>query len=434
MSILCYLASTLSLKRNSFKLLGANVVCFLILPLLQAQENVRTSQNVKVVSQTMPSTVFLKSGEKDEIKALGSGIIVEESGLILTNLHVVEELKYVEAVFFDGSEFKCEILFEDKMTDLALLRLLDTDQKKFKVMPFALPGDIYLAESVIAIGAPFGLDFSVSEGIVSSLNRVLKDQESIIHPRLIQLSVKANQGNSGGPVINMSGEMIGLLLATKTETQGIGFALPVETIYKALRKWLSPEMQLGSELGFEVFTGLNKEQRTAAVVVKNARKGTLNHLLGIKDDMIITKVNDLPIKTSLDFYREILKKPTDSMLKLTLIDGNIQTAKLFELRGLKLAKSKLGLSFEPLGRELAKAVSVPFEDGFVISHIENMSGYLSNLQNGDMLLKIGNKLIRNIDDLEKVLASVEKGDELPIVVLRRSEMEMENVNDVMIVR
>lgn len=382
----------------------------------------------------MPSTVFLKSGGKENTKALGSGIIVEESGLILTNLHVVEELKSVKAAFFDGTEFKCEILFEDKTTDLALLRLLNTDQKKFNVMPFALPGDIYLAESVIAIGSPFGLDFSVSEGIVSSLNRVLKDQKLIIHPRLIQISVKANQGNSGGPVINMNGEMIGLLLATNTETQGIGFALPIETIYAALRKWLSPEMQLGSELGFEVFTGLNKEQRTAAVVVKNARKGTLNHLLGVKDDMIITKVNDSPIKTSLDFYREVLKKSTDSMLKLTLIDGNVQTAKLFELRGLKLAKSRLGLSFEPLGRELAKAVSVPFENGFVISDVENISGYLSNLQNGDMLFKIGDKLIMNIDALEEVLASAERGDELPVIVLRRSEMEMENINDVIIVR
>ena len=349
------------------------------------QENIRITPQVKAASMAMPATVSIKVQEKKLQKSLGSGVVIEQSGLVLTNFHVVENQENLKVVFFDDNEYSAEMILRDEQNDLALLKLKSTKGRKFPVIKFALPRDLYLAESIIAIGSPQGLDLSVTEGIVSALNRVLKVNQKIIHPHLIQVSVKANKGNSGGPVVNLNGEMIGLLVATKTSTQGIGFALPIETIHEALKKWLAPEHHLGKELGFDIVTGVNTEQRTAAVLVKNVRKGTLNHLLGVKDDMIITKVNDVSIKTAIDFYRELLKYKSKNTIKLTLLDGHVQTAKLFELRGLKLAKVKLGLSLEANWRELAKAFSIPFHQGYVISGIENISGYLSNIRKGDML-------------------------------------------------
>ena len=418
------------------------------LSVLSANESSRITPAVRAVSLAMQSTVTIQSrdfyvagktkGFKAAIKNLGCGMVVEESGLVLTNYHVVAEQKHLRVSFFDGRDYCAKLLYQDEANDLALIQIRYKGDEKFSVAKFAFPGDLYLAESVLAIGNPQGLEFSVTDGIVSSLNRTLKVGSRVIHEKLIQISAKANPGNSGGPVINLNGETVGLFLATKTATQGIGFVLPIQKVIEVLGQWLSPEYQRKAELGFDVVTEFNKKTRVAQAVVTNIQKTSANHLVGINDDLAILKVNNVKIHTALDFYRQILKANEGELIQLGLSSGKSIKVRLQPLKGLNLAKVKLGLGLEPLGRDLARAVAIPFDQGFVLTETDLLGSFVPKIQRGDMLFKIGDEIVVTNESLQKVIMNAKRGKKLQVVFFRVKEGEgksfVETVNDTIVVR
>ena len=409
-------------------------------------ESARYTPQVRAVYKAMPSTVVISTtpvknsdGTVIKPKILGTGVIVDSDGYILTSEHVVHGYLDLDIVTFEGKKYSAELLFSSSEVDMALIKIRELD-KPMKAIKFAFPGDLLLAEPVIAIGNPYGLTFSISDGILSSTGRRLKVDNQLVFDNLLQTSIKVNPGNSGGPLINLNGDMIGLMMASQTEAQGIGFALPVSKIEKVLSSWFSPERQAHAELGFNVVSEYDPETRKGHAVVKNVQLGKLNNLLGVRNDQKIIQVDDVKVRNAMDFYRYARTRKTGQQMTITTIDNKKFFVQLFPLKGLTLAKSKLGLKFQRLGPEIARAISLPFDKGFVLSGIDvDVDLNMFRVRRGDMLFKIAEKQILNDLDFQMVLKNAKPGDRLPVVFFRvipegGNNYHVIPVNDVIVVR
>ena len=233
-----------------------------------ASIDVRRTPTVVAVERAMPSVVNIATEElvpiRDPFEALfgeffnpynrrgprgsrvnknlGSGVIVDEDGFILTNAHVTRRASRIWVKLTDGRERECEKVVSNLRSDIALLKIIPDGEEKFTPVTFAQDDDLRLGETVIALGNPFGLGGSVSRGILSSKNRrpPIEDEQLDIADWL-QTDAAINPGNSGGPLVNLRGELIGINVAIIQSGQGIGFAIPVRQVSTALSEALTPE-------------------------------------------------------------------------------------------------------------------------------------------------------------------------------------------------
>ncbi|RKY42886.1 MAG: hypothetical protein DRP85_01615 [Candidatus Makaraimicrobium thalassicum] len=175
----------------------------------------------------------LRPSHAMKLKSVGSGVIVDKSGLVITNAHVVNMASDIFVILNDGTSIEGEVVYEDAENDLAIVEI--EPPKPLTQIKMAKSGDIIIGESVVAIGNPLGLENSVTLGIISGKNRSLHSSRGeIIFDDLIQTDAPINPGNSGGALLNLAGDLIGINLAVVQNSQSIGFAIPVEKVRKLL--------------------------------------------------------------------------------------------------------------------------------------------------------------------------------------------------------
>jgi serine protease Do len=269
---------------------------------------------------------FPERTRKREVRSSGSGVVISPDGYVLTNFHVIENASEVMVSLPGGEEFEAEIVGTDFITDLALLKLSGRD------FPYAVLGDsddLIIGEWAIAIGNPFGL-FDISKqptataGIISAMDMDFGFQSGKIYKDMIQTDAAINRGNSGGPLVNSLGEVIGINTFIYTASQftegsiGIGFAIPIN-----LAKDIAEELKLSGKVDRSFSTGLSVERLTEevaeyldvplsqGVIVVEIEKGSNAQKAGVAIGDIISAVNDQNIKTS----RDILKIIKDSDLR-----------------------------------------------------------------------------------------------------------------------
>ncbi|MCM8796523.1 MAG: trypsin-like peptidase domain-containing protein [Candidatus Omnitrophica bacterium] len=171
-----------------------------------------------------------------KLKSVGSGVIIDKSGLIVTNAHVVNMADSIYVILNDGMQAKGKVLYEDSEEDLALIKI--TPPKELTEAVLGQTKDLMLGETVVAIGNPFGLENTVTSGIVSGKNRKLySTYGELIADSLLQIDAPINPGNSGGALFNLNGELIGINLAVVQYSQNIGFAIPVEKVRKLIEEY-----------------------------------------------------------------------------------------------------------------------------------------------------------------------------------------------------
>src|SRR5437867_1774263 len=234
--------------------------------LAHAETDVRRDATVEAVQRVMPAVVNVATETVIEVHdpivqlfrdffdpyyrrrapntqhSLGSGVIIDEEGYVLTNFNVVNRASRVWVRLFDGREYECEKISETSLTDVALLKIKTKKGEKFSSVKFAEDDDLLLGETVLALGNPFGLGGSVTRGILSSKSRrPATENEPLDVMDWLQTDASINPGNSGGPLINLRGELIGINVAIYREAQGIGFAIPVKRIATAMADIYSPE-------------------------------------------------------------------------------------------------------------------------------------------------------------------------------------------------
>jgi Do/DeqQ family serine protease len=360
---------------------------------------------------------------KQKQRSGGSGVIVDKEGYIVTNNHVVEDVDKVKVKLNDGREFTATVKGQDQRTDLAVLQI------KAKDLPAAVLGDsdkLEVGEWAIAIGSPFGLEHTVTVGVISAKGR--SGLGTGTYEDFIQTDASINPGNSGGPLINIDGEVVGINAMIIQPGTGIGFAIPINMVKqilndlinqgKVVRPWLGISAQDLTPEMMEHFQVKEKE----GVLVGQIYPGTGAEKAGLATGDIIKSVDEKVVKSVQELVREIQKKKVGQKIKLNIIrDGKSMTIEVNttampdkpEGSQEKEGEEKLGARIQELTPQIAARYRISgVKYGVVIVGIEE--GSLADeigLQEGDVILEINRKKIETLKDFDKAIkdASLEKG-------------------------
>ncbi|MBW2608903.1 MAG: trypsin-like peptidase domain-containing protein [Deltaproteobacteria bacterium] len=272
----------------------------------------------------------------------GSGAIIDPKGYILTNNHVIKNAQRIEVTLSDGSKWRGQLVGTDPYNDLAIVKI-DTPPEKLHVLPLGSSKDLEVGQKVIAIGNPFGLQQTLTTGIISSLGRSIRSEGGILMEDLIQTDAAINPGNSGGPMLDSDGKIIGINTAIFSPSGGnigIGFAVPVDTVKRIIpdliEKGYVSHPWLGVTL-FPIVPGLAKEldlkvERGAMIMEvlsggpadKAGLKGGTkmlnvgNALLPIGGDIVVA-FEGTPVNSSDDFVRMVSKKRPGERVVLKIL-------------------------------------------------------------------------------------------------------------------
>ena len=432
----------MQLNCRNYKMKRKIVLFFLFLNcfLLFAEE--RRNEVVKAVEKVLPSVVnigtetivssshspwgidpfegffkdFFGHDLQSRTNSLGSGVIIDPAGLIITNAHVVYRATEINIVFYDGKVAKAVEIASDELNDIALLALITPVPDTLKPISIAPPDELYLGETVIAVGNPYGLGSSISRGILSALNREAIYQGKVIFSDILQTDAAIKQGNSGGPLVNILGEMIGLNTAIYKDAQGIGFAIPVKRIESVVGKWLIPERFSKTSLG--IIPGI--EQTGKYFIISEVLPGSPAEKSGLKPGTKISHINGNKFKDLISLGRELWKIKPGIEISLKSIDGKewkLKTEELKLFNGQEIAQKRLSLSLIELDKSLAKSIDYPFAGGLIVSELSPSNGD-SEVRRGDVLVRLNDIRINNFDDIVRAMKNVLYGQRVRALFLK----------------
>ena len=364
-------------------------------------------------------------------QSLGSGFIIDPDGSILTNNHVVDNAKKIVVRLADQREFDARVVGRDPKTDIAVIKIEAKGE-----LPAAPLGDssrLEVGEWVVAIGNPFGLDNTVTAGIVSAKGRHIGAGP---YDDFIQTDASINPGNSGGPLINLRGEVIAINTAIFSQSGGnigIGFATPINLAKEILpqlkskgkvtRGWLGVSIQ---EVTPDLATSLGLEQHRGGLVSDVTKNGPAERA-GIKAGDVIVQFGDMEIKQANELPALVARLRPETTARVRLLRDkkeltlSVTVGELKEAEVVATAKEKgeLGLAVQKVTPDMAESLGLDRAQGVVITGVE--PGSLADeagLQAGDVILEINRKAVRDLADYRKAVAETKKGARLLFLVKR----------------
>lgn len=379
-----------------------------------------------------PNQPGQKNQPKRQSVSTGSGFVISDDGYILTNHHVIDGADEVMVRMSDRQEFKAEVIGSDPRTDVALLKI---KAKNLPVVKIGNTDNLKVGAWVLAIGAPFGLDYTVTSGIVSAKGRNLPDDTYV---PFIQTDVAINPGNSGGPLINLDGEVVGINAQIYTRSggfMGLSFAIPIEIAMnvveqlkqtgKVERGFLGVQVQ---EVTSDLARSFNMEKPTGALVAQT-QPDTPAEKAGIEPGDIILSFDGKKIEKSADLPPAVGMTALNKTVKVELLrQGKHKTISL-QLASLDEASSseptkpgvfkskKLGAHLEALSADQLKKLNLPF--GVGVAKVEDDSlASNTGLRQGDVLVSINFKPIRKPQDVDEVLLAGKKNQAMPVRIIR----------------
>ena len=354
-------------------------------------------------------------------RSLGSGVIVDRSGLIITNNHVVEGATEVKVSLADKREFEAEIVLKDARTDLAILRIKEP-KERFPAIEFGDSDDLQVGDLLLAIGNPFGVGQTVTHGIVSALART---QVGITdYQFFIQTDAAINPGNSGGALVDMSGKLVGIntaIFSRSGGSQGIGFAIPVNMVQVVVasargggtavkRPWLGAKLQ---NITPEIAEGLGLKRASGALVAGVSANSPAAKA-GIKTGDVIVSIEDQVVEDQNGFDYRFGTKPLGGQAKVGLLRSGRETVVTVALQSAPdrpreevVIKSRSPLSGAKVGNlspALAEELRLdPSAEGVVVLELGNGSiAQRLGFQKGDVVISINEKRVATSKDLERV--------------------------------
>jgi len=368
-------------------------------------------------------------------RSLGSGFIIDEHGFIVTNNHVVENADEIVVKLKSGEDFPAEILGTDPNTDLALLKI-EVDRK----LPHLELGDsdkLKVGQWVVAIGSPFGLEQTVTAGIVSAKGRVIGAGP---YDDFIQTDASINPGNSGGPLLNLEGQVVGINTAIIASGQGIGFAIPanlasniisqLKTKGEVTRGWLGVRIQPVTDQIAEYYDLKSKK----GALVTEVFPGDPADKAGIRAQDIILKVNGEPIDDNRDLSAKIANIPVGDKITIELLrEGRRQTvtveiaqrdeSQVAQGPGDETTETSLGITVADITEEVARKLNLNSTDGVYVKKVEQDSKAARiGIRPGDVIREINREKVGNSDDYRKIMDGIEAGETFQMVVRKPNGM------------
>ncbi|MEF3367751.1 Do family serine endopeptidase [Methylocystis sp. 9N] len=381
--------------------------------------------------------------------SLGSGFVVDPAGIIITNNHVIADANEVTVIFNDGQKLKAEILGKDQKVDVAVLKV--KPEKPLKAVKFGDSDKAKVGDWVLAVGNPFGLGGSVTAGIVSARNRNI---DSGPYDNYIQTDASINKGNSGGPLFNMDGEVIGIntaILSPSGGSVGIGFATPANTVQPIVeqlqqfgetrRGWLGVRIQNVDDAIAET---LNLGAARGALVAGVDDKGP-SKAAGLKAGDVIVKFDGKPIKESRDLPKLVAATPVGKDVELVILRGGKEQTKKVKLGrledGEKVAtrdtgaekpepagpapQNALGLELSRLSDELRARFQIKdtVKSGVVITGVDPRSEAAEKrLQAGEILLEVNQEAVNDpADAVKKIKALKDAGKKTALLIVANGQ-------------
>jgi serine protease Do len=425
------------------KQIGSSGFADIVEDLLPAVVNISTSQelnmnntNIGELFDNLPNgSVFdglkdlleKQQAQKKETASLGSGFIISKDGFVVTNYHVIEGADEITVILSDGKKNKAKLIGVDKKTDLALLKIDSPADLKFVL--FGDSNKSRIGEWVIAVGNPFGLGGSVSAGIISARGRDIASGQL---DGFIQTDAAINKGNSGGPLFNIKGEVIGIATAIFTPSGGnvgIGFATPSSTAIsvikqlkekgEVIRGWLGVSIQ---DVSKEMADTLNMDNPKGAFVVEIVKGGPAQKAGVIPTDIII-KFDDQEVAAMKDLPRIVAKTPIGKKVKVVVLrQGKTKTLnaeiKKMQDEDLDKSKSKSGNKNIPdkassylLGMGLVDLDKKPdtTKTGIMVVDIKSKSeASKKGIEVGDLILSANQTPVKSITELKKIIEETKK--------------------------
>ncbi|MBI4484098.1 MAG: PDZ domain-containing protein [Acidobacteria bacterium] len=420
----------------------------------QAVVNINTEQRVRIADRRQGPPGFEDFFERffgQEVphdfvqRSLGSGVIVDSNGYILTNNHVVEKATQINVKLKDGTVYRnVKVAGSDELSDLAILKI----QPKGS-LPAARLGDsdkLKVGDWVVAIGSPFGLEHTVTAGIISATSRPFPTTETF-QANVLQTDAAINPGNSGGPLVNLSGEVIGINTAIFTQTQqfaGVGFAIPsrtVEMVYNQIvtaggvsRGWLGISMQpLTPELA-----QWRKAEGRKGVLVSDAQEGSPAEKAGLRSRDIILKFDGQDVENTTDLQTKVTNTKPGETVKLTIFrDGSEKTIsvvlaerkleqqmrrggrfRLDEEEEQPPEKKEIGITVEPITPAMARQMGLKSSEGALVVQVTQGSvADDAGLERNDVVVQINDKPVKDPEDLVSAIRRLPSGEVVVLEVL-----------------
>ncbi len=387
-----------------------------------------------------------QQGQKKKVSSIGSGFIISKDGSIVTNAHVIEDADEITISLNDGAKYKAKVIGIDKRTDLALLKI--NPEKELKFVKFGDSDKARIGDWIIIIGNPYGLGGSVSIGIVSARSRDINNGQS---DDFIQTDAAINKGNSGGPMFNLKGEVIGISTAIFSPSGGnigIGFARPSATatqVVKQLKEqgevtrgWLGVSVQ---DVTDEIAESMKMDKAKGAFVVEVTKDGPADKA-GILPTDIIIKFDDQEITEMKILPKTVAKFPIGKVAKVTLLrrdkikilnvkiskmkDEEIQkseTKNLEKKQALKPTAQVLGLGIVELNSSTKKSKNLESNvEGLLIAEVAQKSEAAEKgVIVGDVILSANQAPIKSIDELKQVVENASKSTKKLFLFVKRGE-------------
>jgi Do/DeqQ family serine protease len=360
--------------------------------------------------------------------SLGSGVIIDGGkGYIITNHHVVDRATEIKVITSDQKEYKGQVLGSDPRSDLAVLQI--DVRRKLPEIRMGNSDDMMIGETVIAIGNPFGLSHTVTTGVVSALDRSVRTEERI-YRHFIQTDASINPGNSGGPLLNIEGDLIGINTAVYQKAQGIGFAIPINKAKRIVREliregrvrfpWLGVDLQ---ELTEELRGYFNLAEKGRGMLINDVIDGSPAVKAGLKRGDIILSLEGIPI-LSLSDYRDALGEYTagDPLNLKIFRKGKELTVSVepspFPLDyARELFYRRVGIELDQVDKSTPKKYGL--KEGVFVKDVRpdsNAAKY--GLRAGDLLLKINNTTIGDMDTFNKVISQSHHLPSITLIIQR----------------
>ncbi len=363
------------------------------------------------------------------VASLGSGVVIHPAGYVVTNAHVVRSAEEVRATFAEKSEHRADLIVADLASDLAILKLRRPPDRPLESLPLGRSDDLMVGETVVAVGNPLGLASTVTVGVVSAIGRTLTFRDGVEITGLIQTDAPINRGNSGGPLLNIKGELIGINTAIRADAQDIGFAIPIGRLRELL-----PELLDVEQLHRLVFGARFRQRPPAAggeVYVAEVRTGSPAHdLLRVGD--VLLAVQDRPVRHVTDAVFALLEharalSDRQGSLELSLIvsrrgerlDLSVGLQRKPPPDGKELAQVLLGMTLREIDRDLARRLRLPTDRGLLVAGVDSGSpADRLGIRPRDILFRLGAYATEDLETLGRLLEKGKGGEVLPIGIRR----------------
>jgi serine protease Do len=380
-------------------------------------------------------------------RSLGSGVIVDPKGYIVTNRHVVEKADRIRVKLMDdppGTFHDAKVIGSDQETDLAVIKI--DAEKPLPVAKLGNSDSMQVGDWVLAVGSPFGLSETVTAGIVSAKGRNIVPNRQF--QSFIQTDAAINPGNSGGPLVNMAGEVIGINTAILTDTNayaGVGFAMPSNTVMNVYNQLIAPDHRvsrgsIGIMFNAQENPAISRVYGAGAggVTVSAVTAGSPAEQAGLKVGDTIVSVDGKPVKNGDELVSDIASRKPGSKVILGFVrNGKKQEAtvtvtdraKLFAARlgeddegGEEAApkESKLGLTVRAVTSEMADRLDIPAGKGVIVQDIKP-SSFADDvgLTRGDVILEINKQAVNSEDEFSRISSSLKSGQDVVFLVRQR---------------